>query len=33
MGHRTSVPKASRLVERGKDPELNRLQRKVKNIP
>ena len=33
MGHRTSVPKASWLVERGKDPELNRLQRKVKNIP
>ncbi len=33
MGHRTSVSKAAGLVERGNDPELDRLRRKLERIP
>ncbi len=33
MGHRTSVSKASGLVERGHDPEINRLRRKLEITP
>jgi hypothetical protein len=33
MGHRTSVSKASGLVERGRDPEINRLRRKLEETP